>query len=167
MERRSNRSMIALSGPTRGYGGERLIGRRIEAEGKGALCALWAMKWLQLEVKASLSTKLKAESRSRTTLVQGQIAGRSMHSLDKTAKCHWFDGSMLSFKRKLGLLLHKLLLGAFQDGKWKGTIESCMLCNLTEISRVLLFPPFPWPFQSVIVLAWKYIFLSVMYWKIR
>lgn len=161
MERRSKHSVVALSRPTRGYGGERLIGRRIEAEGKGALCALWAMKWLQLEVKAFLSTKQKA---AVALLVQGQIAGRCMHSLDKTANCHWFDGSMLSFKRKTLLPVAQT---AFQDGKWKVTIESCMLCYLTEISRLSLFFFFLTFSKCNSVSMEIYLFFIVMYWKIR
>lgn len=100
---------LRSAGPLGGTAKSAWLGWKIGAEGKRALSALWEMKWLQAEVKASFFGKLKAESCSRTKLVQGQIAGRCLHSLDKTANCHWFDGSMLSSKVKktLGFLLRK------------------------------------------------------------
>ncbi len=68
---------LRSAGPLGGTAKSAWLGRKIGAEGKRALSALWEMKWLQAEVNASFFAKLKAES---CKLDQGQIAGRCVHS---------------------------------------------------------------------------------------
>lgn len=149
---------------TRGCGGEHLIG--VGREWKGIIC-LMSNKMIANSFPDFHSATLKGASRSPGMLVQGQIAGRRTRSLDNTPNRHWFDGSMCPQKHICAFCCTNLIPDAFQSGKWKGTIESSTQCNLTEVSRVSLPSLFPLTFSSVMVLAWKYIFLGLMYRKIR